>query len=47
MHAQRVIIPKMNPMKVETMNVIKIPSGGCHGRDAKTISGHEKLQIAK
>jgi hypothetical protein len=38
---------KMNPMEVETMNVVKIPSGGRRGRDAKTISGHKKLQIAK
>jgi hypothetical protein len=47
MHARRVIVPKMNPMKAETMNVVKIPSGGRRGRDAKTISGHEKSQTAK
>jgi hypothetical protein len=37
----------MNPMKVEKMNWVKIPFGGCRGSDTKTISGHKNLQIAK
>jgi hypothetical protein len=38
---------KMNLMKLKMMKAVNIPLGGCHGRDQKTISGHEYLQIAK
>jgi hypothetical protein len=37
----------MDPMKTKIMNAVMIPSGGCLGSDENTISGYEKLHIAK
>jgi hypothetical protein len=38
---------KMDPMKTKIMKAIIIPSGGHLGSDENTISGYEKLHIAK
>jgi hypothetical protein len=38
---------KMDPMKTKIMKAVMIPSGGHLGSDENTISGHEKLHIAK
>ncbi len=47
MHVHIVIILKIDPINVEMMKTIIIPSGGCFGSDENTICGHEYLHIAK
>ena len=46
-HVQRTIIPKNIVIIVLTMNAVMNPLGGILGNSENTISGHEKLQIAK
>ncbi len=40
------MIVKIVEVRIETTNEVMDPSGGCHGRDENTMSGHENSRIA-